>query len=966
MDLDLVRKALGERFEIERELGRGAMAVVYLAHDRGLDRRVAIKVLRPDLIDTQSAERFLREIRIEGRLQHPNIVPIYESGRANSVIYYVMPFVSGETLKERLSRQGPLDIDEAVGIAKEVTDALVTAHEQGTIHRDVKPGNILLSSGHAVLADFGVARALVESVGESLTSAGVAVGTPTYMSPEQADGDGRVDERSDIYALGCVLFEMLAGEPPFTGRTTAAIMAKHCAEPVPSLEVVRPGLPPGLLTLVRRTLAKVPADRFPDARRLREALDTSLTSPGDVKHRRGRRLARAAGAFAVGASCIGAAYLWLAARPAPVGLDPARVAVFPFVDRSEADAGPLDIDHIIGNALDHTEPLRWINSWNALTPEQREHPRTLSSRDYRRMSHDLGAGFYITGQIVRRIDSVFVALQLYDVRGDSLVDDATGAGPLGVISESQAALAALRFLVPHLVDPGRSVDLGPFANRSPAALTSWLQGEREYRLSRFPEALEFYRRSLEDDSLMIFAAVKGALAANWSHQPDRAAELIERAVRTDAPMPARHRLFIAGLSAYLAGAADSAIDLLGGATRADPDWPEAWMLLGEIHQHLMPEHVSADSAVAYFRKAAEDRGFTPPLIHLAEHAIAEGQNSEAKRMIRDLEAAAADPLVVNELRTMQKCVADGPDAVDFATLAKTDAETVYDVSMLLSAGALQADCAIAGFEALLKADAWATAYSWAAARGLQGLYIAKGDATAATRLLASIVESAPSAHTAMLQRSAPAAMFLAILDSAAGTPMPSLTAQMETTARTRYGNDYENIRGIRTPYLLGNWHALKGETGIVATIREHLLEAAAAPAVVESDSATRRRRDSRFYADVLTAHLTLMTGDTANAIRQLEQLRPIATIDQVQNSEESSLAPERLLLSQLCLARGDYVRAHEIAAAFDHQGPLLLLPFIPASLRIRHQAALALDDSRLAARYARRLKALGQTDPEAR
>lgn len=263
---------LGERYTVVRELGAGGMATVFLATDEKHGRNVALKVLRPELAHDVGAERFLREIQIEARLQHVNILPLHDSGEAGGFVYYVMPYVEGESLRDRLDREKQLPVREALRITREIGGALAYAHQHGVIHRDVKPENILLSDGHAVLADFGIARAIGAAGGERVTRSGHSVGTPTYMSPEQAGGETELDGRSDIYSLGCVLYEMLAGEPPFGGRTAQSILAKHVLEPPPSIDILRPSAPSPIKTAIETALAKTPADRFQSIGELMAAL----------------------------------------------------------------------------------------------------------------------------------------------------------------------------------------------------------------------------------------------------------------------------------------------------------------------------------------------------------------------------------------------------------------------------------------------------------------------------------------------------------------------------------------------------------------------------------------------------------------------------------------------------------------------------------------------------------------------
>jgi eukaryotic-like serine/threonine-protein kinase len=265
--------ALATRYAIERELGRGGMATVYLAEDRKHRRKVAVKALRPDLAVQLGAERFLREIGIAALLTHPHILPLIDSGEAAGLLYYVMPYVSGESLRQRLVREQRLPIRDALRAARDVGAALDYAHRQGFVHRDIKPENILFADGHAVVADFGIARAVSAAGVESVTEAGLALGTPAYMSPEQASAERDLDVRSDLYSLACVLFEMLAGEPPFTGPHARAIIARQLTEHPRSVRALRPDTPPAVEQAIARALAKDPEDRFPTVARFIEALD---------------------------------------------------------------------------------------------------------------------------------------------------------------------------------------------------------------------------------------------------------------------------------------------------------------------------------------------------------------------------------------------------------------------------------------------------------------------------------------------------------------------------------------------------------------------------------------------------------------------------------------------------------------------------------------------------------------------
>jgi serine/threonine-protein kinase len=311
--------ALSDRYRIERELGTGGMATVYLAHDLRHEREVAIKVLHPDLGAALGGERFLSEIKTTAKLQHPHILPLLDSGAADGLLFYVMPYVRGETLRTRLERERQLPIEDALRISREVADALSAAHSLGIIHRDIKPENILLQGGHALVADFGIALAVQHAGGQRMTQTGLSLGTPQYMSPEQAMGERTIDARSDIYALGAVTYEMLTGDPPFTGSSVQAIVAKVLSERPTPPSLVRDTVPPAVEQAVLRALAKLPADRFATAPDFVAALSAdapvtiargAATASGPASRRSRAGLALAGIALATLFAAVG----WLAGR----------------------------------------------------------------------------------------------------------------------------------------------------------------------------------------------------------------------------------------------------------------------------------------------------------------------------------------------------------------------------------------------------------------------------------------------------------------------------------------------------------------------------------------------------------------------------------------------------------------------------------------------------------------------------
>ena len=325
VELDHVRAAFSNRYVIERELGRGGMAIVYLATDLRHRRRVAVKVLRPELAASVGAQRFRREIETAARLSHPHILPLYDSGQADGVFYYVMPYVEGESLRDRLERERQMGLEETLEIAKSVAAALDYAHQRGVIHRDVKPANILFQGGQALVADFGIAVAVSTAGGMRLTETGLPVGTPAYMSPEQATGDRDLDPRSDVYSLGAVVYEMLVGEPPHVGTSAQAVMAKILSEtPVP-IRRIRELIPRNVEAAVQQALARSPGDRFGSAAEFSSALiDPTFTLPsstGTTELRPGmqtwKRFVLGAAAVAVLATA-GAVWRWKWGEAPPV------------------------------------------------------------------------------------------------------------------------------------------------------------------------------------------------------------------------------------------------------------------------------------------------------------------------------------------------------------------------------------------------------------------------------------------------------------------------------------------------------------------------------------------------------------------------------------------------------------------------------------------------------------------------
>jgi len=416
--LDRLRRALSGRYTVEREIGRGGMAVVYLAHDLKHDRKVAVKVLRPELAAALGAERFLREIRITANLTHPHILPLLDSGsvdappsdrptvrpsdqpnarppvRPSAFLFYVMPYIEGETLRDRLNREGQLPLDETLQITREVAAALSYAHSRDVVHRDIKPENVLLLAGEAVVADFGIARAITEAGGEGLTETGISIGTPAYMSPEQASGEHHLDGRSDVYSLGCVLYEMLAGEPPYTGPTAQAILAKKLNEPTPRISVVRETVPELVEAALTKALAKAPVDRFGTVEQFAEALSAERVSAAAPQKPAKRSLPLRVALFAVAAVLVAVAIAF-GVLSGGGGLEgPPRLAVLPFENLGVPDDEYFTdgITEEITNRLARISGLIVIARSSALQYKG-------TNKNARQIAEELGADYLLQGTV---------------------------------------------------------------------------------------------------------------------------------------------------------------------------------------------------------------------------------------------------------------------------------------------------------------------------------------------------------------------------------------------------------------------------------------------------------------------------------------------------------------------------------------------------------------------------------------
>ena len=531
---DDLATALAGRYEIERELGHGGMAIVYLARDVRHDRHVAVKALRPELATTLGAERFLREINIAARLTHPNILALHDSGVAGGMLYFVMPHVDGESLRDRLDREHQLPMDEALAITRQIGLALDYAHERGIVHRDIKPENILLLGDHVLVADFGLARALYTAGTHRLTESAVAVGTPAYMSPEQAAADPDVDGRSDLYSLACVLFEMIAGMPPFKGATSAAVLAQHLTAKPPSICAQRPHCPPDVDAAVARALEKTPADRFRTAGEFVAALTgTSLPAGGStpggnaaartaasVRRSRRRVVAWSSG----GAVIVAAAVAWRVVVPAShPRLDATSFVVVPLVAiDAAARADTAAVTRGIADALGEWDGVHVVDTREIADEVGSSHRSgPLRVGDALDIARKFGAANMVWGEVSANPgdsdDQMTARFRLYDVATGKVVRPASIDYARGGWSTSRQRTAASTLLRGQRELPHQPAD-GAY-HPSLAAWTAYDSGRASLARWEVAEAASHFRAALAIDPTHAEANLWLSVASMWQGHP---------------------------------------------------------------------------------------------------------------------------------------------------------------------------------------------------------------------------------------------------------------------------------------------------------------------------------------------------------------------------------------------------------------------------------------------------------------
>ena len=554
-----LKDSLSDRYQIEGEIGAGGMATVYLAKDLKHDRKVAVKVLRPELAGVVGADRFLNEIKVTAGLQHPHILTLHDSGEADSFLYYVMPYVEGESLGEKLKRDGPLSVPEAVGLLEEIADGLAYAHERGVVHRDIKPDNVLLSGHHALLADLGIAKAVSDtSERRELTTVGVIIGTPEYMAPEQATADPQVDHRADIYAFGILAYEMLTGRTPFGGRTGQEVLSAHVLEePLPTSEH-RVGLPEGLDRLVMKCLEKAPSDRWGSAEDIVQALGQVARGEAaagaelaGTRSRAGARWKRVVPAT-LGVAALTATGLWLFSTFAPGELHArSRIAVLPFESLSGADEEILSD----GVTRDINTRIASIGEFVVIAHGSARRAKA-DNPSYQEMAEQLGVRYLVDGSVSREGDRVLISATLIDPRTDEQIwtsdyDRELTAEHIFTIRGEVAGEVARALDV--TLSPGQEAELAAAPTENLQAYQEYLMGItawEERTIEGFQSAIQYFERAIELDSTYALAyagladvyLVRPWFSDQYSNREGLALadSMAERAIALDPTLPHPH------------------------------------------------------------------------------------------------------------------------------------------------------------------------------------------------------------------------------------------------------------------------------------------------------------------------------------------------------------------------------------------------------------------------------------------
>jgi tetratricopeptide (TPR) repeat protein/tRNA A-37 threonylcarbamoyl transferase component Bud32 len=960
-----LQSALGSGYRIERELGGGGMSRVFLAEEVALKRRVVIKVLPPELAAAINVERFRREIQLAASLQHPHIVPLLTAGESGGLLYFTMPFIEGETLRARLEREGRLPVAAVTRIARDVADALAYAHRRGIAHRDIKPENVLLSDDHALVTDFGVAKALSRATGAAtLTAVGVTLGTPVYMAPEQAAADPAADHRTDLYAVGVLAYEMLGGRPPFVGSSPQQVLAAQITEAPEPITRLRSDLPPSLAATVMRCLEKEPSARWQSAGELKAGLDGVATPAALPAAARSRRL-RVASAAVLVLALAAVAIVVARSRRSTVRASPSLVAVLPFSVRGSPDIAYLGegMVNLLSTSLDGAGDLRTVDPRAVLSMARQVGATAPDPASGAAVAERLGAGRFILGDVVEAGGRMQITAALYG-RARTRTPLATGAveGD-GVQVFSLVDQLAARLLAASSGGPAARVTrIAAVTTASLPALKAYLDGEAAFGQGRMDSAVVAFQQAVAIDTSFALAYYRLSVAAEWAIRPALASEAAEQAVRHSAHLADHDRLLLQALQTTRRGAGAEAARQYRGILATYPDDFEAWVQLAEVLFHFGPilGHPPGESRPEWEKVLYLDPAYASALVHLARIAALERRPNEVDSLVsrilrlspqgdRDLEMRVLRAYALGDRDQERRLTTELSGAPDL-----TLTTPVWDVAVYV--GDLDGAATLARLltEPSRSAEAQAVGHL-----NVAYLEMAQGKLKAAR---AEIARAAASDSVLALE-------FGTFLELAPFLEPPASTLESARAALERlhpaavrpssepaaFFSAHNGVHGILRAYLLGLLSSRLGEAPAAARFAA-MLETEAAPATspgLAHDLGLEIR-----------AEIARRDGDSAQALALLGQRGIEAWYELYLASPFMTEARGRYLEAELAARAGEAQRAMSEFGTFDGFWTYDLMFAGPSHLE-RAKLAERLGDRRAAAEHYRQFLALWKgADPE--
>jgi len=902
-----LRSALAERYELTDEIGRGGMATVYLARDHKHGRRVALKVLRPELAAAIGPERFLREIEISATLRHPNILPLFDSGDADGFLFYVMPYVEGESLRARLEREHQLPLEDAYAIALEVADALAYAHSHGVVHRDVKPENILLESGHAVVADFGIARAIGAAPGRRLTEAGLAIGTPTYMSPEQAAGDD-LDGRSDQYSLACVLYESLAGEPPHTGPTPQAVIARSLTGEVRPIQPIRPTVTSGLDEVLKRALAVTPADRYPTCQGFAEALRANtgpIHPPVPASRRAAQILVRPLLTGLALAAILFFGYRIL--RPGPAAAtERLGLAVFPFRDTGGgADEWTEALGDLLATALDGTPGVSVADPWSlwqSLRSAGGSHASAPTVEEGAHLAGQAGARRFVLGSAFRSGDSLDVTLRIYELGSATPIQSLTARGSVtalpALVQELAVAVIARIWRAEQLPEVR---EITGYTTHSADALKAYLDARRALRGGMVDSAERAIDRALALDSGFALALVEAVRIKSWSlfmrgQTFSGLLPLVERASRHADSLSQRNQLRVDAARALVRTDGLTAMNAARGIVEIDSTDVEGWQILAYTNQAYGWQYGAGlpDVRTAAERAIALDPAHLPSLVGRAWVAAVGADSADAAAQIARLARAdTTQPMVGGLLAGLRAATApvEAFDSMAPRLGTRPLPEWITILRVLRASRPARAEQFLAAVRAAAPAGPAATT----AMAALLQLWMAEGR----IRATDSVVQAGALDGTLWLRRTIE---FHLVAADLAGVGDPDVARRVVDSLAAWFSPDSVAAQFERRPiwragWAIGAYHASFGDTTVTRRWRAALDRLPRENVGLSEDWVGALQAD-------FDARLAVRRGDLSEALQDARRAYRLWTIH-TDNLPEGDPEPAmRLQLALLHLAAG--------------------------------------------------------------